>query len=555
MEFIRVEPEAVPDSATQHLVGMRDGIRLATDVYLPDAGGDRVPAILVRLPYDKNSRYVFFDRIAARATARGYAMIVQDVRGKFRSEGATLGWVHEANDGYDSIDWVSRQPWCNGIVGMFGDSYYGFTQWAAVSSSHPALRAIVPRVTSAQLGLAPAEGDGVRDIDWLVLGEYMSHYWADRYIYDYQLDWTIRPLMEVFEPAYDALGTRSATLDMMAPRVLPVPVYPDGHPFDARPVPVLHAVGWFDNLATLSMRDYVALRSDPAWAAPSTSSPTRTTTRTITCRWLRSARPTTTASRRPPSSGCSTATSIPPWTSTTSSSRGSVLQRSCRACDGTWGTSASASPTSGRRRTPYPCGCTSTIWARPPGPVARSSGRHRPTPGQVEWTHDPEQLIPAAVPNSFAFLHEYPDEREIIDRDDVVHFTLAASGQPLDLAGPIDLHVALRSSAPTTHLFAKLYDVDPQGSCRLVVRGQAELLDTSGKRLLRIELGHTGYRVRPGHRLRLALFSSDFPEFVPHPGTDENPWLAVTTKSTIQTLLSAPGTLPHLELSVLPLDE
>ena len=555
MEFIRVEPEAVPDSATQHLVGMRDGIRLATDVYLPDAGGDRVPAILVRLPYDKNSRYVFFDRIAARATARGYAMIVQDVRGKFRSEGATLGWVHEANDGYDSIDWVSRQPWCNGIVGMFGDSYYGFTQWAAVSSSHPALRAIVPRVTSAQLGLAPAEGDGVRDIDWLVLGEYMSHYWADRYIYDYQLDWTIRPLMEVFEPAYDALGTRSATLDMMAPRVLPVPVYPDGHPFDARPVPVLHAVGWFDNLATLSMRDYVALRSDPAWAA---------------------AQYLIADSHDHENYHLSLA---PIGEADDHGVEEAALERMLDgyidpALDFYDVFLKGERPAAELPRVQWHLGHVglrqSDQW--PPadavplrlylddlGAAAGSGGalvREAPSDsGQVEWTHDPEQLIPAAVPNSFAFLHEYPDEREIIDRDDVVHFTLAASEQPLDLAGPIDLHVALRSSAPTTHLFAKLYDVDPEGSCHLIVRGQAELLDTSGKRLLRIELGHTGYRVRPGHRLRLALFSSDFPEFVPHPGTDENPWLAVTTKSSIQTLLSAPGVLPHLELSVLRTDE
>ena len=134
-DVIRVSAEPVPASATEYMVPMRDGVLIATDVYLPDGEGPW-PSVLVRLPYDKDSRYVFFDRIAKVFTLRGYAVVVQDVRGKFRSGGETIGAVNEAADGYDSIDWVSNQPWCNGDVGMFGDSYYGFTQWAAISAAH-----------------------------------------------------------------------------------------------------------------------------------------------------------------------------------------------------------------------------------------------------------------------------------------------------------------------------------------------------------------------------------------------------------------------------------
>ena len=83
--------------------------------------------------------------------ARGYAFVPQDVRGRFRSEGDPLAFVNEVPDGYDTIDWIARQPWSNGDVGMWGDSYYGFTQWAAVASRHPALKAIVPRVTIADI--------------------------------------------------------------------------------------------------------------------------------------------------------------------------------------------------------------------------------------------------------------------------------------------------------------------------------------------------------------------------------------------------------------------
>src|SRR5262249_44053340 len=107
-DFERVTEEPVPDTATQYMVRMRDGIRLATDVYLPD-NGTPAEAVLVRLPYDKNSRYVFFKWVAEIFTRRGYAMVVQDVRGKFRSEGETIGFVSEANDGYDTIDWIVAQ--------------------------------------------------------------------------------------------------------------------------------------------------------------------------------------------------------------------------------------------------------------------------------------------------------------------------------------------------------------------------------------------------------------------------------------------------------------
>ncbi len=77
----------------------------------------------------------------------------------------------------------------------------------------------------------------------------------------------MRPLTEVFEDLFRALGARSATYDVSVPHRVPLPIYPDGHPFDARPIPVLHAVGWFDNLAIVAMRDYMALSRKASWAS------------------------------------------------------------------------------------------------------------------------------------------------------------------------------------------------------------------------------------------------------------------------------------------------
>src|ERR1700753_2281549 len=92
------------------------------------------PALLLRLPYDKNGRYCWMPFIAGHFTERGYAFLPQDVRGKFRSGGEVNAFVHEIDGGYDTIQWITEQPWSNGDVGMWGDSYYGFTQWAAVAS-------------------------------------------------------------------------------------------------------------------------------------------------------------------------------------------------------------------------------------------------------------------------------------------------------------------------------------------------------------------------------------------------------------------------------------
>ncbi len=84
-----------------------------------------------------------------RAAGSGYAVVVQDVRGRFESEGRFDAFVNERQDGYDTLEWLAAQPWCNGDVGMFGGSYVGLTQWQAAISGHPALKVIAPAITAA----------------------------------------------------------------------------------------------------------------------------------------------------------------------------------------------------------------------------------------------------------------------------------------------------------------------------------------------------------------------------------------------------------------------
>ena len=131
------------------LVTARDGVRLATDVYLA-VGRGPAPAILARTPYGKLADgAVTYARWCA---AHGYAGVVQDVRGRHDSDGAWTPYDnHEDTDGYDTLDWIVRQPWSDGRVAAVGSSYGAFAAFMAGLSGHPALRAIVARVPATGL--------------------------------------------------------------------------------------------------------------------------------------------------------------------------------------------------------------------------------------------------------------------------------------------------------------------------------------------------------------------------------------------------------------------
>ena len=156
MAFTIVETmvsEPASERATEYQVPTRDGAALATDVYLP-ADATTHSAILIRTPYDKSSRYTALKFEAEYYSSRGYAVVAQDVRGKFRSTGQTVPYAFDVADGYDTVEWITQQSWSNGIVGVTGASYYGFTTWAAVASGHPAIKAAVPQVTGIEMGHA-----------------------------------------------------------------------------------------------------------------------------------------------------------------------------------------------------------------------------------------------------------------------------------------------------------------------------------------------------------------------------------------------------------------
>jgi putative CocE/NonD family hydrolase len=118
---------------------MRDGVNLSSDMILP-AGDGPFPAVLMRTPYDNSDkRYLPFGRYFAE---RGYAFVVQDVRGRGDSDGEWVPFVNEGEDGYDTVEWIAAQPWCTGKVGMMGGSYAAQVQWMAAKHRPPHLAAL-----------------------------------------------------------------------------------------------------------------------------------------------------------------------------------------------------------------------------------------------------------------------------------------------------------------------------------------------------------------------------------------------------------------------------
>ena len=124
-------------------VPMRDGVNLSTDLYLPDTAGE-FPTVLIRTPYNNNLEEPV--KKARRLANDGYACVLQDVRGRWDSEGLFYPFIDEANDGFDTQEWIGGQSWSNGKIGMSGASYLGCVQWMSAPLGSGYLKCLAPRV-------------------------------------------------------------------------------------------------------------------------------------------------------------------------------------------------------------------------------------------------------------------------------------------------------------------------------------------------------------------------------------------------------------------------
>lgn len=263
-EASRPEHEVVLDSNVG--VPMRDGVELATDIYRPNAPGPH-PVILVRTPYKKE-----LGELQARFyTRRGYVFAVQDCRGRFASPGEWQPFVNEPRDGYDTIEWLARQPWSNGKVGMIGGSYLGWTQWWAAREHPPHLVTIIPNVSPPD----PYYNFPYERGAFFLLGAIQ---WANILEKEATGDLSGRALVQIVSRDYQRLLRHLPVIDLDK-RVLGKEnaywrewiAHPDRDEYWERlafidrlsdfEIPVYHQSGWFDGDSIGSKLNYQAMVS------------------------------------------------------------------------------------------------------------------------------------------------------------------------------------------------------------------------------------------------------------------------------------------------------
>jgi putative CocE/NonD family hydrolase len=499
------------------MVAMRDGVRLATDVYLPGASAGRLPTVLVRTPYDKGSAFTFLPRIAEVFNRRNYAFVAQDVRGRGRSEGERRPLEFEVADGYDTLDWIAGQIWSDGAVGMFGDSYLGFTGLAAAVSGHPSLRAIVPRMIGT--GRAVDHG-GVYSME---LVEWAANYWMDNRNYARQVDWSVTPLSAVIErstgrgcPPYERLRA----ITVAGPEPASVAFFGTADPRGAIRIPVLHWTGYWDLRAESCLADYTDMRRRPELASAQFL---------ILDAIDHEFYP---VGYDGPAAGLGEAASPEAIDELLAAYTDAVVEffdRYVRSVTG-------ADLPRVRWHLAHAGWQVADEWP-PPGARGREIALGSDDAAS-SWWHDPADPVPSLAPNPWSILSDQPDERAVESRADVLTFTSTELSAPLDLAGPAAVRLAIDADAPSMHVVAKLVDVWPDGAARRMLLGARAVAARQYGETVEVGLGHTGYRVQPGHRIRVEIASSCYPFFELHPGTGDDPWTATQRRPAAVRLTS-----------------
>lgn len=551
-------------------VPLPDGTTLRADLWRP-ADGRPAPVLLQRTPYDKGFALVVQTGLdPARAVAAGYAVVVQDVRGRYASEGTFDPFVHESSDGAATIAWVAEQPFCDGRVATYGGSYVGATQLLAAVERPPALRAMLPHVTSAdyhdgwtteggafQLGFAlrwalslaagELERREERGEDVAELKERVDAELADPWGGYRRLPLVDQPVLAELAPYYlrwlqhparDAFWRRLSVRDRL----------------DAIDVPALHLGGWHDVFLQGTLATYAELRALD-----------RAPQRLVIGPWAHS--------------GWGDAVGEVLYGPEASRYALDPTDLHLRFFDATLG-GAEAEQTAPVRI--FVMGADR--WRdEDEWPLARARARRlhlragelltweAPEPGEDSrtYTYDPADPVPTGGGRTLMPGHEASialgsrDQRAIEARPDVLVYTTGPLERDLEVTGPVRLVLHAASSAPDTDWTAKLVDVHPDGPALSVTDGilraryrdgldRERLLEPGRPEPFVVEVGTTSMVFRRGHRIRLEVSSSNFPRFDRNPNTggDNARASASDLRSAHQRVFHDAARASHLELPI-----
>jgi len=542
-------------------VSMRDGVHLETNVFHP-AGAGHYPVILIRTPYGKgpdfNPSYQSF-------IDHGYAVVIQDVRGRYGSEGVFEPLDQEGPDGYDTLNWIALQPWSNGKVGMIGGSYVGISQWKVAVLNNPHLKAIFPTVAGFDdyLDRFYSTGGAMKlghRLLWLsenmsapafLRPPFSSYVWhlplrtSDQAaagktlaIYQKALD----------HPSYDSFWRNisvRARLDQVR-------------------IPVFAVGGWYDNYVESDLEAFAELhrRGKPAtdhrimigpWAhnmstkldvdfGSDSSAPIRAYQIEWFDRWLKG-EPEEEPQYKPTT-----------WHQTRAEMDRAPVHIFVMGIN-RW-RDEQEWPLARARNTPLYLASKGGLEWRPP---------HIDKPD--EFVYDPRNPTPTdggAVccdPKIFPWGPE--DQRHVERRSDVLVYSSEPLAREIEVTGPIRVVLYASTDGLDTDFTAKLVDVAPDGKATNLTDGilrgryrnsleKPELMKPGEVYKLSIDAGVTSNVFLPGHKIRLEIASSNFPRFDRNPNTGGPIASETVLRKALQTVHHGEGWLSELLLPIVP---
>ena len=539
---------------------MRDGVRLSACIYRPTKEGS-YPTLLIRTIYNnKQDRYLAWTR---RFVEAGYAVVMQDCRGRYDSEGPWEPYIHEAEDGYDTQQWTGEQPWCDGNVGTFGISYVGFTQTLSAPFRSPYVKGLVP-IAGQQDNFGHLYVDGALHLHVAMV----FHIWIGR-----GLQTDARALMDEME-IYRRLPLISALDD-----IADIPWYRDiirhhtydefwkqygvRDEYDQVDTPAYFITGWYDAMVHEGFKQYMG------WKAKAISEDTRRTTRIMVGPWSHG--------------GIGTAESF----GDVDFGQGGAVDmvdeqlrwydRRLRGIDNgidheppvrifvmgenLW-RSENEWPLARTRYSPYYLSSdgranslhgTGTLSAELPNDA-----------GLDRYSYDPENPVPTVGGPIMHVRYAGPHDRRAVERrDDMLVYTSEPLEQDLELTGPVTMTLYASSSARDTDFTATLVDVHPDGRAINICEGlrrarfresieEPTLIEPGRVYEYTIDMWETSNVFKAGHRLRAEVSSSNFPRFDRNLNTGNRPGMDAEMQVAEQTVRYGGEYASHINLPVIP---
>lgn len=508
------------------MVTMRDGVRLATDLYLPSTAGPH-PAIIVRTPYNKNEGKLIGEFFARY----GYVVAVQDTRGRHKSEGDFYPFRREAEDGVDFTAWVRRQPWSNGKIGAFGVSYLGFTQWA-MAAGNPDLASIAPTFITGDLYEGMYKGGAFAQLTFLEwsLNSY-GRYGDWNGAREIKRGFGQLPLIDSDNAALRDIDFYNDWISHPQPDSYWDPMSP-GRRVEQINIPAFLTAGWYDFLLDGQMRDFERIRAHaPAhvraaskiligpWSHGFFNSNLKNygirqrALEAIPFEFVKASKDWIDYTLKGLSNGWDRRPAV----------RAYVLGAN------TWRDEDQWPPRDAIDRPFYLHSGGNARTHHGDGRLTASAAS-APEPGDT-FVFDPSHPVPTkGGGHGNAWTAGPVDQRDVEGRQDVLVYTSGALSEPLLVMGQIRARIFASSTARDTDFTAKLVDVFPDGRALIVCEGILRaryrnginnplLLEPGRVYPFNINLGPTAVSFQPGHRIRLEISSSNAPRYDVNPNT------------------------------------